>query len=95
MPAEESSGKIVACEDICAQLSDYLNGDVCEAECKLIEEHLKECPPCELMFRSLGLSVEICGQAISAEIPVEVRERLKTFLKQHCKTQENQDKGEL
>ena len=91
MTAEESHGKAACCQDICDQLSDYLDGGICESECQLIEEHLKECAPCELKFRSLGLSVEICHRAVSDDIPNEVRERLKTFLRQHCKQEEAQD----
>ncbi len=91
MNAENSHGKMACCQDICDQLSDYLDGGVCESECEIIEEHLKECPSCELKFRSLGLSVKICSRAISDEIPDEVRERLKMFLIQHCKKEEAQD----
>jgi predicted anti-sigma-YlaC factor YlaD len=72
------------CKDFCDHLSDYLEGDIGEKECELIKEHLDKCPPCELIFRSLRKTVDICGKGVSAGIPEEVRIRLKNFLREHC-----------
>ncbi len=72
------------CKDFCNHLSDYLDGEIGENECRLIEEHLHNCPPCELIFRSLRKTVDICGQGVSAQIPEDVRSRLKNFLREHC-----------
>jgi len=72
------------CKDFCDKLSDYLDGEIGAKECRLIEEHLAECPPCSLTYRSLKATVEICGRAFTQEIPVEVKARLRAFLRQHC-----------
>ncbi len=62
------------CKDLCDCLSDYLDGEMSEDQCKLIEEHLDRCPPCQLMYQSLLTTVEICGKALPAEVPDEARE---------------------
>ncbi len=72
------------CQHFCDQLSDYLDGETRDDECRLIEEHLKECPPCEEIFRSLQKTVVICGKGVSDEIPDSVRQRLRAFLREHC-----------
>lgn len=72
------------CKDLCDCLSDYLDGEMSEDQCKLIEEHLDRCPPCQLMYQSLLTTVEICGKALPAEIPDEAREKLRRFLREHC-----------
>ncbi len=72
------------CKDFCQQLSDYLDGSKDEYECRLIEEHLSECPPCELVYQGLKRTVLICGKAIPAEAPEPVKRRLRRFLREHC-----------
>lgn len=72
------------CKFFCEQLSDYLDGELRDRECELIEDHLEVCPPCNLMFQTLKTTVEICNLGVSQEIPEDVRIRLKQFLREHC-----------
>jgi predicted anti-sigma-YlaC factor YlaD len=72
------------CEKLCEMLSDYLDGELGQNECVLIDEHLKVCPSCDLVYESLRLTVGVCAQGLSSEIPTDVRDRLKVFLKEHC-----------
>lgn len=73
------------CKYFCEHLSDYLDGLMEENECRLVEEHLAHCPPCKLIYQSLELTVSLCGKSVSDEIPEGVRQRLKDFLREHCK----------
>jgi len=72
------------CKEFCDCLSDYLDGEMGEDQCRIIEDHLDRCPPCQLIYQSLATTVEICGKAIQPEIPDEVREKLRRFLREHC-----------
>ncbi len=72
------------CKELCALLSDYLDGDLGKSECVEIHEHLKVCPICGLVYKSLWLSVKACAAGITEEIPADVRTRLLLFLKKHC-----------
>lgn len=72
------------CKDFCRQLSDYLDGATDEYECRLIEEHLNECKPCEMTYQGLKRTVTVCGRAIPAQAPEAVRRRLRKFLREHC-----------
>jgi predicted anti-sigma-YlaC factor YlaD len=72
------------CKRFCEQLSDYLDREIAEDECVLIEEHLEACPPCSMTYESLKTTVEICGKAIPDDLPDNVRAELKDFLRKHC-----------
>lgn len=76
---------MTTCEFFCQQLSDYIDGELREFECELMENHLEVCPPCNLLFQTLKTTVEICHLGISDEIPEDVRIRLRQFLRQHCR----------
>ncbi len=72
------------CADYCDYLSDYLDGDIGEEECRCLEEHLALCQPCSLVYDSLKTTVEVCGKGVSSDIPEDVRAKLKIFLREHC-----------
>lgn len=72
------------CKELCDKLSDYLDGDLGQKECVLIEEHLRECPPCSLIYESLRTAVSVCEKGISDDIPEDVHERLRQFLRERC-----------
>jgi len=72
------------CADYCNHLSDYLDGEIGEDQCRLIEEHLALCEPCSLVYQSLRATVQLCAKGLSEDIPEDVRGKLKTFLREHC-----------
>jgi anti-sigma factor RsiW len=73
------------CKEFCDQFSDYLDGELSDADCRLIEEHLAQCSPCALEYESLRTAVEVCSKGVSENIPEDIRNRLKAFLKQCCR----------
>ena len=77
------------CKDFSERLSDYIDGQIEENICTLIEEHLEVCPPCALMHESLKTVVEICKKGISYDLPEEVARELRTFLRTHCRKEEH------
>ncbi len=72
------------CSDFCRKLSDYLDRELSDNECMLIEEHLRECPPCAIIYQGLEKTVTLCGSGISDEIPEQVKIRLLRFLRNRC-----------
>ena len=72
------------CSDFCKKLSDYLDRELSENECRLIEEHLEQCPPCAIIFQGLERTVSLCGKAVSDEIPEDVKKRLLSFVRNRC-----------
>jgi hypothetical protein len=78
------------CKEFCALLSDYIDGEVPEDFCRLLEEHLEICPPCSLQYESLKTAVELCCRGMGDECPEEVRLRLKNFLRERCQPIRNE-----
>ena len=79
------------CKEFCDKFSDYLDGEICESECCLIEEHLKDCPPFDQLFHEFQTTVQMCKHGVSDELPETVRERLRAFLREHCKKEGTED----
>lgn len=73
-----------SCKEFCQKLSEYLDGEIGKRECALIEEHLEKCPPCALTYESFKTTLQLCSQGLSDEVPKDVQDRLKEFLRQHC-----------
>jgi RNA polymerase sigma-70 factor (ECF subfamily) len=49
----------VRCKDLFARLSDYLDGEISDAYCDRIEQHLEHCAPCQVFLESLRQTVEL------------------------------------
>lgn len=66
------------CRDILAQLNDYLDGELAEALCRELEQHLAECPDCRTVYDTLSHTIHIYRalRDTPAELPQEVEERL-------------------
>lgn len=75
------------CKEFCKKLSDYLDGETDENECRLIAEHLDICAPCNQVYLALKTTVSLCEQGVPARAPDAVRRRLRTFLREHCSAQ--------
>jgi anti-sigma factor RsiW len=69
------------CLEIFARLSEYLDGELDEMDCRLIEEHIQDCAPCVEFVRSLRRSIEashsFAPQIEPSGIPPELESRLK------------------
>lgn len=69
------------CLEVFARLSEYLDGELDEADCRLIEEHIRDCEPCVRFLRSLRRSIDAAHQfsprVEPGRIPPELEARLK------------------
>lgn len=77
--------ELKTCKEFCDRLSDYLDGEIGEHECRLIADHLSHCPPCAQAYEALKLTVEVCCKGVAPAIPDDVCARLKAFLREQCK----------
>jgi len=59
------------CDEVLAELSDYLDGELGAAEVKRIEEHLLGCPNCERFGHNFGSMVVSLRGAPNAAEPVD------------------------
>ena len=71
-----------ACLEVFARLSEYIDGELNDVDCREIEAHISDCPPCVDFLRSLRQSVQVSQSFQGADapppVPPAVEERLKT-----------------
>jgi len=70
------------CLEVFARLSEYLDGELDEADCRLIEEHIQDCQPCVEFLRSLRKSIEAAHHFSAPVEPAKVPPELEARLKQ-------------
>lgn len=75
------SPKDPACLEVFAKLSEYIDGELPEGDCGLIEQHIADCPPCIEFLRNLRRSVaasrEIQSDLRPDPMPPEIETRLR------------------
>ena len=81
MAQHTHSHKDPACLEVFARLSEYLDGELPDFECKDIEQHISDCPPCVDFLRSLrkciAASRDFQGGEDCPPLPPEIAEKLK------------------
>lgn len=77
----------VNCKECVALLLEYLDDTLDPVTKKKLDEHMAACPPCLNFLKTYKSSSEMSrrlrDQAV--QIPVEMENRLKSFLKEHVK----------
>lgn len=69
------------CQEILANLNDYIDGDLDSELCSLLESHLETCTDCQIVLNTLEKTIELCQQdGESTILPLDVRRRLFTRL---------------
>ena len=72
---------LLNCKDCIQQISSYLDGEI-EAELKRhLEEHLRKCHHCQVVFDSTRKTIELYCDGKLFPLPVEVRDRLHQALR--------------
>jgi anti-sigma factor RsiW len=68
------------CKEMLATLSDYIDGALEARLCAAIEEHMKDCPDCQVMVDTLKKTVVLYRTHGKVEMPADVRSRLYATL---------------
>ncbi len=65
------------CRELFARLSEYLDRELDEIQCREIEGHLNACPPCQACFETLERTVALCRQMPSRPVSGDFARRLR------------------
>jgi predicted anti-sigma-YlaC factor YlaD len=68
------------CKELLGYLSDYIDGDLADDLCLLIERHAQHCQPCRIMIHTLQTTVTLYHRCKCPEVPRDVHQRLVGFL---------------
>jgi anti-sigma factor RsiW len=67
------------CKQIFAMLSDFLDGELTEENCRQMQRHLKGCRPCIAYLETLKTTVETCRRYRALRAPAPSKQ-VKTAL---------------
>lgn len=81
---EKAPTRSVTCEQAIEVLSDYVDGSMDGDTFTAFEAHFSDCPPCVDFLRTFKATISISAKVADAELPDEVRVRLRTFLRTRC-----------
>ena len=69
------------CHQLQQLLVDYLDGEMDRKTRRDLEEHLKDCIPCQQFIETYKTTIKITKKVEPAEMPLELKDRLRTFIK--------------
>lgn len=65
------------CRQLLGSLSEYVDGELDEKLCSVLEQHLEDCEDCRIVVDTLRKTVYLYhSTATSEEIPADIRKRL-------------------
>ncbi len=64
-------------------LGDYLDGDLDPATAEALKAHLADCRECTAFLNTYHGAIRVTRQLKDEDLPLPLRERLLTFLRQH------------
>jgi anti-sigma factor (TIGR02949 family) len=77
MDAKESGHEHKNCKKLLGSLSEYVDGELDEALCSVLEEHLEDCEDCRIVVDTLRKTVYLYhAKAETEHIPSDIRQRL-------------------
>ena len=81
MSGEENKQRDSECLALFGRLSEYIDGEMTPEDCRHLEMHLADCPPCVEFLKSLRRSVaashEFAAEERPAPVPPEMEQRLR------------------
>jgi anti-sigma factor (TIGR02949 family) len=69
------------CQDLLAQISDYIDGELEEELCAALETHLADCHNCRVMVDTVQKTITLYRRQANSELPSDVQDRLYKVLK--------------
>ena len=70
------------CLDFFNQLSEYIDGELAAPLCAELEQHLADCPDCQIVVDTTRKTVTLYRRFGQADLPAGVSERLWQVLEQ-------------
>lgn len=70
------------CESLKEALVDFLDGELAPELCEALEQHLRDCPECEVVVSTTRRTLTLYREgSLYVELPLEVRQRLTLRLR--------------
>lgn len=71
---------MMTCKELCALLLEFVSGELSD-ECRaVVEQHLKDCPPCLVYFETYQVTIKLVRKLPCATPPPQLMDRLRAAL---------------
>jgi anti-sigma factor RsiW len=77
-----------SCEDVLAELSDYIDNELAEALRKQVEEHMAHCRTCRAVYDSTRKTLRIVTESGSFELSEDVSSRVAANIRQKIRAKQ-------
>lgn len=74
----------VTCQQVAELLYEYLEGQMPADQCKCFEQHLCDCPPCEVFLVTYRETIRVTKALPCEALPDELVARLTNFLESNA-----------
>jgi len=74
------------CATVLGGISGYLDGELEQTECDVIERHCQVCARCAAVVRGLRETIGLCRGAVLVPIPEAVRRKAQSSIRELLKT---------
>jgi anti-sigma factor RsiW len=78
-------GDKITCKQVTSLILDYLSGELSRQQARTFELHLFICPDCVAFLNTYKKTVEATGILKYAEVPADLRRRVREYLKKKMK----------
>lgn len=75
------------CQELLAQLGEYVDATIDPALCAEFEKHMAGCNPCQVVVDNIRKTITIYRNGQPYDLPVECRDRLHAALKARWKSE--------
>jgi hypothetical protein len=72
---------ILACREAIARMSAFVDRELGPLDIVRLVLHLAGCAPCRAYLNTLRRTIEVVGRAGDVEMPEEMKQRLRAFLR--------------
>lgn len=79
------STRSVDCEQLVSLLGDYVDNELPADQRAAVESHMGQCAPCVAFLRQYKFAPQAVREYLLQQVPVDLENRLLSFLKQHTK----------
>jgi anti-sigma factor RsiW len=71
------------CRAFFEKLSEYIDHELDQSNCAVLEQHLQQCQPCQACLATLKQTIALCHELKTAAMPEEFSKRLRAMIRQN------------
>jgi anti-sigma factor RsiW len=73
---------MITCRELAELLIDFIAGELPPEHHQRIEQHLRDCPPCEVFLKTYQLTIHLTRQLPCQPLPPQLVERLRAAVEE-------------